>query len=224
MNESNNLQVLPFYHDPEYKSSFREVIYFGKIKNNRSVYDYIPTPCIYDLVDHKDFRVEGTRFKEPTTEIFGDNDYLAFGILINIYNTRILPIDIDKNSGAVTIKNIELLLQDDRFTGADIINSSADNWHVMVGIKEFTNIRHILPFIPNICQGYVSCCRDRREAVLRVSQKFFKNNQGEPPTYYYGVRKNQENYHAFIPSVFTFPESNLIDPLVEKKRTVRLRV
>lgn len=221
MTPFDSLPVLPLYHDPEYKSSFKEVIYFGKDKHTISPYEY-PTPCIYDLVDHKDFRVEGTRFKEPTTEIFGDNEYLAFGIMFNIYNTRILPIDIDNYDGAHILNDIKTLLKDDRFIGADIIKSSANNnWHVMVGINEFVNIRHILPFIPHMCHGYLKCCADRREAVLRVSQKFFKDKQTEPPVYSYAIRKNGK--HILGAGVFTFPDSKIDDPIVEKKKNVRLR-
>ena len=216
-----NLQVLPLYHDSEYKHSFREIVYYSKTKNNTSVYDYKSTPCRYDLVDHKDFRIDDTRFKEPPFE-YEDSNYIAYGILINIYNTRILPIDIDIHNLENIIKNTELLLKDDRFTGADIIISSQNRWHVMVGIKEFSNIRHILPFIPNICHGYVKCCQDRREAVLRVSQKFLKDKQSEPPIYYYGLRKD-ENQEIVIASKFIFPQPNIQSIQLEKKRTVRLR-
>ena len=217
--------MLPIYHDPTYHSSFKEVLYFG-VSRKKSPYEYKPKPCVYELLDHSNYRIKGSIFREPDSQMFVDHDFMAFGIMINLYFTRILPIDIDKCDLTKVIDDIKILIKDDRITGADIINTSGNNWHVHVGLNEFMNVRHILPFIPHICSGYVNCCNDRREAVLRVSQKFYKSTQDKHVTYSFAFRKEKGKIEEFISSSdFIFPESK-IQPDVpsEKKRTLKLRV
>lgn len=221
MSASENCSVLPLCLTPEYRSSLREVVYFGKSLERQRAYDYHPSPCSYEYIEHSKYRVTGTRFNEPPISMPSGFDFIAFAIMINLYNTRLLPIDIDNCLGADIVINTQNLLEDERFIGADIINSSKNNWHVIVGIKEPMNVRHILQFFPKVCKGYIACCNDRREAVLRVSRKF-PSKDTSSPQYVYAFRKDKDNTPIAY-NDFSFPDTGIEDT-EEKKKTVRLRV
>lgn len=215
--------VTPIYHDPFYKDSFKEVLYYS----TEAIYDEPHRPCLYKLVNHKDYWVDN-KFKEPTDLLRHDRDYCAFAIMMNIFHTKIIPIDID-NPGTKSLSNtLTGLFEDERVIAVDAIESTpkTSKGHIMVGLKEECNIRHILPLIPNICNGFVACCLRRREAVLRVSEKFHGAHIRRSAVYtstepQYAMCARKHNGNIYISRNFNIPTGPSEE--TETKQRVNLR-
>jgi hypothetical protein len=162
--------VVPILEQEEYKSSFKEVIYYGYNK-----YDYQKET--YKIVNHSDYINNLGKFENPDLKLSKDVSYFAFGIVSNIFYSKLLLLDFDNCDLNIMLNIGESIIQDNRFNSLDIImtNKVRSNYHMIIGMNDFYSIRHILPLIPSVCQGFVNSCLHRGEAVLRVSQKFYKN-------------------------------------------------
>jgi hypothetical protein len=224
MKDLKNLQVstLPIYFNDSFKDSFKEIIYFGRRSKHKRFSNYGDIiPVKYELIDFDKYWMYKTKFKNPLINNTADCDYIAFGILVNVYNTKILPIDLDNKSFSKAKDLIDILLKNNNIIATDLIQSSKENWHILIGLKEYMNIRHIIGAIPGICHGFAGCVQSRREAVLRVSQKFFRDDSESKDIINYVelIRKDIDGNPVSVD--INFPKPNVEE--IPIKRTIKLR-
>ena len=148
--------------------------------------------------------------------------FYAFGIVANLYNTRLIPLDFDSVTYEYVTNMADHLMQEKDVESIDIVSSShGPHWHMIITLNEFKNIRHFLPFIPRVCAGYVNCSTQMREAVLRVSKKFYREDVAlQQPTYAKALRKNKDTIICY--TRFNFPETRVISTEI-KKKSINLR-
>ena len=214
----SQVPITPLIFDLDYLNSFKEVIYFG---NKRGEYSENPKNIKYIIVNQEDYRVDSTNpfdRSDPNPEVEKDIEFYSFGILINLFNARLIPLDFDNN----TQENVDLMakkfLINEEVIAADIIQSSSGKYHLLIGLKEFRNINGFIGLIPGVCEGFAGCSNDKREAVLRTSQKFYPNGrQTKSPIILkaYRVVEDKVLYSTYITTQFTKNET--------KKKNLSLR-
>lgn len=195
--KTSNELVRPIIYSNDYKNSFKEIIYF----NTNDPYSKFQIPYIY--VDYKKYLTDINTFINPIYNIKNDINklhaykYHAFGAVFNLYNTKIIPIDID-NLYQIDITSLcDIIINDSLVSSIDIINSSTiKRWHIIIGLKEYVNIKYYLPLFPNICKGFSNVSIKNREAILRVSQKFYTDMAVAPISYILSYRKKENEIYC----------------------------
>lgn len=114
---------------------------------------------------------------EPLKNI---NEPHAYGILTSIYNTRLLPLDIDQSPDGdkVLATWVTRLKEYETITDIDIVATSYIDgepvaWHVYAGLDEPRDISSFYTNLPfGLCTGFINCAIRNHEVVTRVSRKF----------------------------------------------------
>jgi len=175
----------------------------------------------YTIVDFKDYREVGSRYRDP--EIRMDGDFYAFSILVNLFHTKVVPLDFDSNSNFKMVAMAEKLITDPKVVGVDIINSSPSNqnkWHMIVQLTDLMNVCSFFSMVPNLCTGFTRCAQIYKESNLRVSQKFSKTKEWSNTVHYdSGFRKSKDGITSH--TNFDFLIADL--PVKEIKKRINLR-
>ena len=221
---STSIPIIPYYHQQDFSTSFQEIVYSGAQEGKLINGQYYKMPIKYGLVNHKDYWIEKSLFKNPP-RLESKVDYTAFGVMTNVFNTRIILVDIDHYALPDLLPTMIEILEGDIVDGIDIIQSSppaSRKWHLWIGLKEHRNIRHVIPNLPKICFGFIKCCIERFESVLRTSKKFYLTDNAEislPPLYTGAFRKIDGK--CIYSYNFKYPQSIEIE--VPKRDTINLR-
>lgn len=204
-----------FYYRSEYKNSYDEIFYYFDKKNTYST----KVKTLIKL-DHDKYKTP-SGFRLFTTELVSG----GYGLLINPYYTKILPLDIDDISLNLTdtlnrIKHFNT----PQISDIEIHKSSNNGIHLYLGFKEYLNvislINNIKTFFPNVCNGYLFHIEYFGKIVIRVSEKFYNGIKTEYSPYLL-YKYNKENS---IYEKFETPNYDLnIDVKIRKKNTINLR-
>lgn len=161
----------PLYHHFEY-SEYEEIVY--KVTRGYSHFRCRE----YAKVNFKD-HIVNDNFQKQSDPTFANNLH-AYALLINPLHSNMIVLDFDN----ACLVDIERVMDQFVSTGIvkhfDIASSTRDyksnqtiNRHLYIGLDRFYNT---LPLygcsIPKVCNGYLSCIRQKLEVVVRVSKKF----------------------------------------------------
>jgi len=212
--------VAPIIFNEKYKNSYKEIIYIG----HNQYYENVVPKHTYALIKLKDYILEDLNYVRPGENIIpAKGGFFAFGISVNIFNTKLIPLDFDNITISELQKLCNELILSDIITEIDIIQSTESNpdkWHLIIGLDNYYNVSTFIPFVPNICQGYAAMATVKKEAVLRVSQKFHREQEDTSfIKYRMSLRKNNNN----ITDYNNFKYFNSINTIKSKTKTLQLR-
>lgn len=130
------------------------------------------------MVNFKD-HIRNEKFLPFSDRYFTDKPY-AYGVLINPIHSNILALDFDTTELSVIENVIDQIADTGIAKHFDIASTTRRkkdtiNRHLYVGLDRCYNT---YPFyganITGVCNGYLSCIRQKGEVVVRLSQKFNK--------------------------------------------------
>jgi hypothetical protein len=175
MESEKSYQFRPLYWS-EYAVGAKEAIYLGKEEENSGETRQGPTNI---LMDHHKYREKDFEFKDPRLPL-DRTFFYAFGLIINLFHTRLLVIDFDlvdfhryvspvydKLKHCKEVKEINVLE-----TSRCAVRKKFGNYHMAIGFDKFYDVRGLPGFFPKSCSGHAAFCTNRREQTIRVSQKF----------------------------------------------------
>jgi hypothetical protein len=203
------------YHSEKYKNWFSEILYYSTSQSYRESKELFE-------VEHSNYRIEGNSFRHINTN-YKEYRYYAFGILVPILSTRILPIDIDmipidriqeltlKINTIPEIEQLDLLISS---TGGSI---SQRNYHIILGFTKDINGHELLRSLnTSICKGYMRCATENKALVLRTSQKFWADgNITSPPRHIVSYLVNSNKKTKEIANI-TLPKKEDIESKNDK--------
>jgi hypothetical protein len=166
--------IVPIYHSEEYKDSFKEVLY-----------------------TNHEYNEKGHIFLKPFLDItllhLVGLDFYAYGLMFDIYNSKVCPIDLDGINNDSIINQCNILIQDPNIKDIDIIKSSQFNhYHIILGLKNYSYIKQIYEYYPYICHGFKTIALERRYSIIRTSPKYTKFNTRDMPKYIQTYRKHDD--------------------------------
>jgi len=177
-----NKKRAPLFKHLEYSESYKEIIYmmaqqYSKFRNKE-----------YAVVSFKE-HMRKDKFLAIDDPYFMNKSY-AYGLLINPAHANMLVLDFDNTDLEVIKEVIEQIANTGIANHFDIASSSrletgeTVNRHLYVGLNKFYNT---YPFygaaITGVCKGYLSCIRQKREVIIRVSNKFNSDTFYRPNRY-----------------------------------------
>lgn len=230
--------IVPIIYNEKNKDSFQEIIYTSP---HHTDYDGILLRKQF-LVPHNEARYNGTNLYIRPSEllhvIVGRSLMMAYGLVVNPYCTKILPLDMDGVRYDTVKKTAERMLSNNMWgvyiDQIDIINSTPgkDHYHIHILFNDWVNVLRMLDLIPLLCHGYKRFIEVRDEIVIRSSQKFFfdKRRKEQPAPKYLDIYEKEGNSIRQYGN-FKFPGGKLNgsitlytkDELPEPKKRICLR-
>lgn len=230
--------IAPIIYNEKSKDSFQEIIYTTQKPPD---YDGIMLRKHF-IVPHNEARFRGSNLYIQPSKILhvivGRAVTMAYGLVVNPYHTKFLPLDMDGVQYDTVKKTAERLLTH-KIWGVyidqiDIINSSVgkSDYHIHVLFNDWVNVIKLIDKIPLICNGYKRFIEVRNEIIIRTSQKFFfdKRRKEQPAPKYLDIYEKEGNSIRQYGN-FKFPGGKLNgsimlytkDELPEPKKRICLR-
>lgn len=211
-------------HQSKYLDNIEEVAY--KIRDN-----YIISNC-YKLIklEHYKHRLSGSFDLNPTDVGF---DYWAYGLLVSLFRTRLLPIDIDEIiTPAIYNRLLERLSMMRTVDGIDLIESSGNRYHLYIGLNQHANVSKLIRTLPcPMCNKYVNTFLQKGAQIIRVSSKFVStenrrcfNGNHRRPIESVRFNKNREAIIYNAPRILPpITSSKTTLPSARTKKNIKLR-
>lgn len=224
MKHSTNYTSL-LIHQSKYLDNVEEVIY--KIKD---VYDTDKCEKMTE-VEHSKQRISGTFNFRPIETNF--NTY-AYGLLVSLFKTRLIPIDIDR---PITIDDrdhiIQLLSKIEVIDGIDLVHSSPEHSHLYIGLNVHTNISNFLMNFPvSMCSNYRTQFLFKGAQIIRVSEKFMRSDPACPYFKCSAIKPIECIRYNKDRELIAYKNNQILPPLIsiktntpnnQSKKTIKLR-
>lgn len=176
------------------------------------------------MIEHKDYMKDAFTYSPLRTKELGLVDKYAFGLLINPFNTNILPLDFDKRNPINILENIKTLpfVED-----IDVLESSPGSYHMYLGLAYTCSVYKLLDvqnrsLLRFPCPGYCGYIRSSKQIVIRTSQKFSRNSQSSPIRHVVSITK--EVHDKWRTCIYVKnPDWIKKKPKPHKRKVLRLR-
>ncbi|MCK9428973.1 MAG: hypothetical protein M0R17_03045 [Candidatus Omnitrophica bacterium] len=170
INYSNYITTL--YHSDRYLDSYKKVIYTHSLKYEHSSEIYLePFNSIIDL---------------------NNIDYYAYGLIFDIYNSKICPLDIDGENFDCIQSQCNILIQDSSINDIDVVLTSHRHYHIILGLKNYSSINTLLRSYDFLCAGFKNLSSQRGYCIIRTSPKYTSQGQKDHLRYLLGYRKEKD--------------------------------
>lgn len=158
MSQSPGTTALMYNHN--YRIGVREIIY-----QHRSMYKGYNEML---MLEHKLFSYTDRGIIE-----WGKGSTIAAGLLVDLYRTNLIPIDVDAEEDYVMDALVKKIKHPE-VEAIDLLGTGRHNhWHIYIGLREPKNIEGVINspgFRP--CKGFQKISLDLGEAVIRTSPKW----------------------------------------------------
>lgn len=204
----NNI-TSPIYYISEYNKNINFIVYpISYSKDNIKSRQVHIIKNIHDWYD-----IESNTFKLYTKTIELGNDTHAFGIDVPLFSTKIVPLDIDDKTRDQVLVFVKFLFTKSWIKRIDIISSSNDNWHIILGLFEPRNVLNLYNH-PILCEGHCEFSKRRGNSILRISGKRGKTESDIPKYKTVFLKENDE--------WLRFNSNNIVHPKIKTKEEIHL--
>jgi hypothetical protein len=119
-------------------------------------------------------------------------DYYAYGLIFDIYNSKICPLDIDGENFDCIQSQCNILIQDSSINDIDVVLTSHRHYHIILGLKNYSSINTLLRSYDFLCAGFKNLSSQRGYCIIRTSPKYTSQGQKDHLRYLLGYRKEKD--------------------------------
>jgi hypothetical protein len=149
----------------------------------------------------------------------------AYGMLINTFHTKIFVLDYDGTDATVIEKTALAFMAKPEVVAVDIVKSSKENYHLIVGFDDFFDVRNLYSIsFYGACSSFLQIAKSLNEVTIRVSDKkkrinnYFSAARDTTPAYNMCLRKIDGDWFSFTNHDISYPRIKLSEASTRKTK------